>query len=192
MIQIEHSFPRKEPETGGTIRKAARVLERLIYPLARWVSYIAMAATVAMMFLVTIDVFMRRALNNPILGSYEVGKILLVIVVFFSVAWVMAVRGHVFVDSLTRLYPPKLKKISAVLANFLSLLIVALICWQSFVYGVDMVRVGETSVLLRILVGPFILIVAFGSALFFLVILVQFVYTLAGVELDEDQTTFCY
>ena len=192
MIQIEHSFPRKEPETGGTIRKAARVLERLIYPLARWVSYIAMAATVAMMFLVTIDVFMRRALNNPILGSYEVGKILLVIVVFFSVAWVMAVRGHVFVDSLTRLYPPKLKKISAVLANFLSLLIVALICWQSFVYGVDMVRVRETSVLLRILVGPFILIVAFGSALLFLVILVQFVYTLAGVELDEDQTTFCY
>jgi len=151
-----------------------------------------MVATVAMMFLVTIDVFMRRALNNPILGSYEVGKILLVIVVFFSVAWVMAVRGHVFVDSLTRLYPPKLKKISAVLANFLSLLIVALICWQSFVYGVDMVRVGETSVLLRILVGPFILIVAFGSALLFLVILVQFIYTLAGVELDEDQTTFCY
>lgn len=192
MIQIEHSFPRKEPETEGTIRKTARVLERFIYPLARWISYIAMVATVAMMFLVTIDVFMRRALNNPILGSYEVGKILLVIVVFFSVAWVMAVRGHVFVDSLTRLYPSKLKKISAVLANFLSLLIVALICWQSFVYGVDMVRVGETSVLLRILVGPFILIVAFGSALLFLVILVQFIYTLAGVELDEDQTTFCY
>jgi len=66
---------------------------------------------------------------------------------------------------------------------------VALRSWQSALYGLDMLRLGETSVLLRILVSPFIFIVAFGSAVFFLVILVQFIYILAGVDEDSESTT---
>ena len=164
-------------------------LERVIYPVTKGISILSMIAAVMMMFLVTADVFMRRTLNAPILGGYEIGKVLLVIVVFCGVAYVMSVKGHVVVDSLTRLYPRKLQATVSGIAHFFSLVIVALISWQSALYGFDMLRVGETTVLLRILVFPFIFVVAFGSAVLFLVILVQFIYTLAGVEEHDESTS---
>ena len=182
----------KQSGDKGTLEKLGFSLERVIYPFSRVISILSMIAAVAMMLIVTADVFMRRALNQPIFGAYEIGKVLLVIVVFCGVAYVMSVKGHVVVDTLVRLYPKKLRTVVNGIAYFLSLLIVALISWQSAVYGLDMVRVGETSVLLRILVSPFIFIVAFGSAILFLVILVQFIYILAGVDEDSESTSGSY
>jgi TRAP-type C4-dicarboxylate transport system permease small subunit len=182
----------KQSATREFLKKIGFSLERVIYPFSKGISVLSMIAAVVMMLLVTADVFMRRALNAPILGSYEIGKVLLVIVVFCGVAYVMTVKGHVVVDTLARLYPRKLQMAVAGIAHFLSLIIVALISWQSAVYGLEMLRVGETSVLLRILVAPFIFIVAFGSAVLFLVILVQFIYILAGVAEDSESTSGSY
>lgn len=182
----------KQSDTKETLKKFGFSLERVIYPFSKGISILSMIAAVAMMLLVTADVFMRRALNQPIFGAYEVGKVLLVIVVFCGVAYVMSVKGHVVVDTLVRLYPKSLQRVVTAFAYLLSLIIVALISWQSVVYGMDMVRVGETSVLLRILVSPFIFIVAFGSAILFLVILVQFIYILAGVDEDSGSTSGSY
>lgn len=182
----------KQSDNKGTLKRLGFSLERVIYPFSRAISILSMIAAVAMMLIVTADVFMRRALNQPIFGAYEVGKVFLVIVVFCGVAYVMSVKGHVVVDTLVRLYPKKLQTIVSGIAYFLSLIIVALISWQSTVYGLDMVRVGETTVLLRILVSPFIFVVAFGSAVLFLVILVQFIYILAGVDEDSGSTSGSY
>jgi len=179
----------KQPANGRPLMKLGLSLERVIYPFSRGISILSMIAACVMMFLVTADVFMRRALNQPIFGAYEIGKVLLVIVVFCGVAYIMTVKGHVSVDTLFRLYPRRIRLAVSGIVHVLSLIIVALISWQSAVYGFDMLRLGETSVLLRILVSPFIFIVAFGSAVFFLVILVQFIYTLAGVEEDSEPTS---
>ncbi len=179
----------KQSGTGRGLVKLGFSLERVIYPFSKGISILSMIAACAMMFLVTADIFMRRALNQPIFGAYEIGKVLLVIVVFCGVAYVMSVRGHVMVDTLVRLYSRKLQMAVSGIAYFLSLIIVALISWQSAVYGLDMLRVGETTVLLRILISPFIFVVAFGSAVLFLVILVQFIYILAGVGEDSESTS---
>jgi TRAP-type C4-dicarboxylate transport system permease small subunit len=179
----------KQPGTGRGLVKLGFSLERVIFPFSKGIAVLAMIAAVVMMFLVTVDVFMRRALNQPIFGAYEIGKVLLVMVVFCGVAYVMTVKGHVVVDTLARLYPKKLQMAVAGIAHFFSLIIVALISWQSAVYGLEMLRVGERSVLLRILVSPFIFVVAFGSAVLFLVILVQFIYILAGVSEDSESTS---
>ena len=177
----------KQSNDERPLIKFAYSLERVIYSFSKWLSVLSMIAATVMMFLVTADVFMRRVLNSPILGSYEIGKVLLVIVVFCGIAYVMSVKGHVVVDTLTRLYPKKLQVVIASIAHLLSMAIVALISWQSLMYGLEMLRIGETSVLLRIVFYPFIFVAAFGSAVLFLVILVQFIYTFAGV--DEYTTT---
>ena len=176
----------KQSGTKETLKRLGFSLERVIYPFSKGISILSMIAAVAMMLLVTTDIFMRRVLDQPIFGAYEIGKILLVIIVFCGVAYVMSVRGHVAVDTLVRLYPRRLKIVVSGIAYLLSLIIVALISWQSTVYGLDMVQVGETTILLRIFVAPFIFVVAFGSAILFLVILVQFIYILAGVDEDSE------
>ena len=147
----------------------------------------AMVAAMIMMFLVVADVFMRRFLNMPILGSSEIQRILLTMVIFFSVAYVMSLKGHVVVDTLTRLYPKKLQIIASAVALFLSMLIIAAISWQTTLYGMEALDVGERSVLLRIPTSPFIFVVAFGSAILFLVILAQFLSVVAGKN-NKDGT----
>jgi len=167
--------------------KSAAMLAKIVYPLSRWLSFLSMIATASMMLVITADVFMRRAFNSPIFGAYDVVKVLLVIIVFCAVAHTMRVREHVVVDSITRLYPKKLNRVVTGIAQFFSMVILALICWQSINYGLAMLRVGEDLVLLRIPISPFIFFVAFGYAIFFLVVLVQFIFTVTGYSEDTGQ-----
>ena len=165
-------------------------LTRITYPLSRWLFSLSLIAVSAMMLLIAADVFMRRAFNSPIFGAYDVIKILLVIIVFTAVAYVMTVREHVIVDSITRLYPKKFKQVITGISQIFNLLILALICWQSFNYGLSMLRVGERLVLLKIPMSPFVFVVAFGYAIFFIIVLVQFLQTLTGVDEDTGQPSF--
>ncbi len=170
----------EEPKSKNALEKVAYALERIVYPLSKGIAVVSAATLVIMMFLTTIDVIMRRFFNQPIFGAYEISKVLLAIAIFCGVAYVMVKGGHVNVDIATRLYPRRLKLAVYSIGLFLSLVIVGLISWQAALYGIDMVQVGERSVLLRIVVFPFIFVVAFGSAVLFLVILVQFLYALGG------------
>jgi TRAP-type C4-dicarboxylate transport system permease small subunit len=167
---------------AGPAVKLASQLARTVYSLSRWLSYVSMAATAAMMLVIAADVFMRRAFNSPIFGAYDVIKVLLVVIVFCGAAYVMVYKEHVIVDTLTRLYPKLLKRIVSLIVYVLNMLILAIICWQTLRYGISMSQAGERLVLLEIPVSPFIFIVAFGYAIFFLVVLVQFILELTGVE----------
>jgi TRAP-type transport system small permease protein len=167
------------------VLKLTSLLAKVVFSLSRWLSILSMTATALMMFVIAADVFMRRVFNSPIFGAYDVIKVFLVITVFCAVAYVMMVKEHVIVDSLTRLYPGKIKRIVNAVVQLLNLAILAVIAWQSFSYALSMWRVGENLVLLKIPISPFIFVVAFGYAIFFLVVLVQFIFTLAGV----DETT---
>ena len=143
-----------------------------------------MIATAIVMVLVTVDVLMRRLLDMPIRGSFEISTYLLVIIVFCAIACVMTVQGHVVVDVFTSRYPQRFQRALSVIALFLSLIIVGLICWGSIQLGLSQLRVGESSVLLKIPAAPFIFVLAFGSALLFLVIIIQFIRIFARVRED--------
>ncbi len=160
----------------------AYLLAKLVYSISRGLSVLSMVATAAMMLLIAADVFMRRAFNSPIFGAFDVIKVLLVITVFCAVSCVMISKEHVIVDSLTRLYPARMKKIAGAVVHLLNMAILGVISWQSFSYALAMWKVGEKLVLLKIPITPFILVVALGYAVFFLVVLVQFILTLAGIE----------
>ncbi len=167
--------------------RAVSRLTKIIYQVSRWLSFVSVAAAAGMMFLIAADVFMRRVFHAPIFGTYDVIKVLLVVIVFCAVAYVMSVREHVVVDSITHLYPKRFRRVITGISQILSMLILALIGWQSFNYGMAMLRVGERLVLLKIPMSPFVFIVAFGYVIFFIVVLVQFILTLAGVDEDTGQ-----
>lgn len=171
----------QQPGDENSIIKAAYSLKKVIYPFTKWLSVLSMVASLVMMGLVTADVFLRRAFNSPIMGSYEVGKEILVLVVFFSVAYIMSIKGHVIVDTITRMYPKKLGRIISILALFLSLLIIALLSWRSIVYAISEMKNGDTTALLGIPQFPFVFVVGFGYAVLFLVIVVQFLEEIGGL-----------
>lgn len=172
----------EQARSRNGLEKLGQSLEKVVYPFSQYFSIIAMVAAMIMMFLVVIDVFLRRVFNSPIFGAYEIEKDLLSVVVFCAVGYVMSTKGHVMVDTLTRLYPKTIRTIVASITYSLCLIILAVISWQNFVYGLETLALGERSVLLRIPVAPFIFVVAFGTAVFFFVTLVQFIYAMAGVD----------
>lgn len=161
-----------------------RVVEGPVYRLSRWVTVISAAAALGVMVLVTVDVLMRRFLNMPITGSFEISCALLVVIIFCCVAWVMTIRGHIVVDIFSHRYPERLGDIIGRIALFLSMIVVGLICWGSILFGLEQYRVGEASVLLRLPVAPFVFVLAFGSALLALVLLVQFINSFIGSKGD--------
>ena len=141
-----------------------------------------MIAAAIVMVLVTVDVLMRRLLDMPIRGSFEISTLLLIIMVFCSVAYVMTIKGHVVVDVFTNRYPQRFQGALSVIALFLSLIIVGLMCWGGILYGLEQQEVGETSALLGIPVAPFVFVIGLGCGLFFLVIIIQFIRIFAKVK----------
>jgi TRAP-type C4-dicarboxylate transport system permease small subunit len=143
-----------------------------------------MIAAGIIMTLTTVDILVRRLLDTEIKGTFEICDYLLVVTVFCSVAYVMTVKGHVVVDVFTSKYPQRLYRVISVIALFLSLIMVGLICWGSIRYGLNQLAVGEASPLLNIPAAPFVFVIALGSALFFLVIIIQLIRIFAKVRED--------
>jgi len=154
-----------------------RVAERPIYRFSRWMTLVSALALIIIMVVTSADVLMRRFLNKPITGSLEISTSLLIVVIFCCVAWVMTEKGHIIVDIFSDRYPKKVREVITSIALFLSMITVGLICWGSINFGLQQYRIGEVTVLIGLPVAPFIFVLAFGSGLFGLVILIQFINT---------------
>lgn len=97
----------------------------------RWLGGVAAGIVMVMMCLTSIDVVLRYVFNSPLPGVYELQEFLLVGVVFLGLAYTQSLRGHINVDLLpNRLSPPVQIKLS-ILAHVTSLIIFAIITWQS-------------------------------------------------------------
>ena len=159
-----------------------RVVEEPVYRFSRWLIVVSGIAAIIMMVLTTADILMRRFLDMPIRGGFEITSALLVILGSCSFAWIMTEKGHIVVDLFTSKYPQRLRRVILGIALFLSLIMVGLICWGSMLFGLQEFRIGEASVLVGIPMAPIIFVMAFGSALLGIVILIQFINTFARTK----------
>ncbi|MBW1911806.1 MAG: TRAP transporter large permease subunit [Deltaproteobacteria bacterium] len=128
---------------------------------------------VVMMLLTVVDVFGRYFLNRPVLGAYELTQFMVVIVVFFGMAYTAMKRGHVSLDLLLEKFPNRVRGFIETITNILSLSLFALIAWQSVLQANILRLKGEVSESLLVPVYPLLWIIAFGSVLLCVVILLD-------------------
>jgi TRAP-type transport system small permease protein len=129
-----------------------------------WVVVLLMTYTVA-------DVLLRKTLNRPFSGSLEITEFAMSLIVFLGIAYCGWIGGHVAVDILDRpLDNPKLRFIPAILA-FVSAALFAAIAW--FTAAEALSSMHRVSNMMRWPHWPFQLAVAFGSAVYAMVLLVQ-------------------
>jgi TRAP-type C4-dicarboxylate transport system permease small subunit len=62
----------------------------------------------------------------------ELAVFLLVGATFLSAAWVQARRGHIGIQALSAILPPRIDRIRLAVADFLTLLFVAFFSWKSW------------------------------------------------------------
>lgn len=129
----------------------------------RGLAAVAGFGIVAMMLLTCADVFLRYFLNAPIEGSLDLTQMLMVIIVFFGLAYCGWTGGHVAVDLLRELVPPAVVVPLARLVNLIGAIVMLAMAWQSVLTALTFIKTGETPMTVLIPKYPFILVVTFGA-----------------------------
>jgi TRAP-type C4-dicarboxylate transport system permease small subunit len=134
--------------------------------IAGWILVLLMIYTV-------VDVILRYGFNRPFSGSLEVTEFAMSAIVFLGIAYCGWIGGHVAVDILERpLDDPRLRFIPVIL-TLASVVLFAAVAWLTAADALTSMQ--RISNMMRWPHWPFQLTVAFGSAMYAIVLLLQVV-----------------
>lgn len=161
------------------------LIERFIFPIIRLINKAGLGILFVMMLLTVADVIGRYFFNFPIAGAFELTEVMLSLLVFFSIAYTQIHKGHISIDIISSRLTPMKKAIMDTLMYFLCLLLAILLTWQLGVHAKRLWLGGNVSGVLEIPYYPFVILLTFGSALFSLVLIGDFLRSLAKVLKHE-------
>jgi TRAP-type C4-dicarboxylate transport system permease small subunit len=165
------------------LSKIGSTTERGTLWLASGGKQIAAVILFLMMLLVAVDVAARYLFNNPIYGAMEIEELMMVFVVFLSLAYCTLAKGQIVVDLVVSRVSQRLRTILDTITSFASAGIVALIVWRMGLRGWQelLSPSGQISTLLNVPLAPFILLATIGTVLLCLVLLMNCLHSLAQV-----------
>lgn len=132
-----------------------------------------------------VDVVLRYVFNAPFSGSFEFTEFLMSAIVFLAIAYTGWTGGHVSVDLFEKwLDRPGLRFLPAAIALVGSALF-AVIAWQGM--RETIATIDQLSNMLRWPHYPFRFIVAFGAAMFAIVLLIQSIQSLRQPPAGSDR-----
>jgi TRAP-type transport system small permease protein len=134
-----------------------------------------------MMFLTSADVFMRFLFNRPIKGAFELTELMMVVTVFFAVAYTESKKSHIGVELLVDRLRQRAQAGIDALTSLLSLGIISVILWQGALSAHETFLKGEYSALLKIPLFYFKALVPLGALVLNLEILVSLIHSLRRV-----------
>ena len=130
----------------------------------------------ALTLLATLNVALR-IFHAPVGGTYEVGSFLGAIVTAGALGHTQKRKDHIVVDILSDRFPAPVKRLLDRVSYVLILAFFSVVSWQTFVYGVRLLRTGELSETLKIAYHPFVFLVGIGFAVLALTVLLDLVET---------------
>jgi len=158
--------------------------------ITRMVNGLGVTSLFVIMVLIAVDVFGRYFFNKPIPGSFEITDMMMVLIVFFGIAYTGVKGEHVNLgDLLLGRFSNRLRGFIATTTNILSLCLFALIVWQSFQQANILRFKGTVSEILRIPVYPFLWVVTLGSLLLCVVLLLGIRTSLAQMTAKSHWRT---
>jgi TRAP-type C4-dicarboxylate transport system permease small subunit len=156
-----------------------RHLERFASSLSNWLNWVAGIGLVAMLGLTVADIVGIKLFKWPIPGGIEIVAFLGVVVTAFAIAYTQVLRGHIEVEFVVMRLPPRVQAAIAAFVWLLSLALFALLAWQSIDYGLSLQTTGTVSMTQRIPFYPFVYGIAFCCIPVCLVLLVEFLKSVA-------------
>lgn len=134
----------------------------------------------AMMGLTVVDVAGRYLFSAPVNGAFEATEIMLALVIFAGLPIVTVRRDHVTVEILFARLPTRLRRTLDVARGVLVVVLLAGAAWLLWDKGIDLSRWGDSTVLLRIPLGPVAYVLAALTALAVLAALIALVDVVRG------------
>jgi TRAP-type C4-dicarboxylate transport system permease small subunit len=109
-----------------------------------------------MMVLTFVDVVARYLLNKPIRGAFEVTELLLLVLIFAGLPLVSHADEHVTMDFIDRILPPAALRMLVRIVHAACAAIMFFLTWQVWIKAGKIMGYGDTTDVLRIVVGPFV------------------------------------
>ena len=172
------------------MKKTLRVIETI----SQYSGRVFMWFTLALVLLLTMEVFMRYVLNNPTIFSYEISTMLGVTIACGGLAYTHLHNGHVRVDVIWRLLSPRGRAIADIVTAFLFFFpVIFAITYFSAYWTHFSISIGEimTKTYLYPPAWPVRAMMAFGFFLFIqqgVAKLIRDIYILKGIELKGYDT----
>jgi TRAP-type transport system small permease protein len=149
-----------------------------------WVGYISLAGIV---LVTTVDVTGRYLFNKPLLGSLEITELTMAVLGGFAMFYTTTQRGHISVDLFFVRFSRRARLIVESFASLLGFGAWGVIAYQVYLLGMRVLRLGESSTLLRIPLSPFQFTFALGLSLYSLTLLIQGLRPLLSEESEKKE-----
>jgi TRAP-type C4-dicarboxylate transport system permease small subunit len=147
--------------------------EKYVVLLSKWFNVVAGIALVGMLVLVTADIIANKAFKSPIPGGIEFVSFMAVVAIAFAIAQTQLTRGHIEVEFIAARLPLLPQKVIGTVVNIFVMVLFGLLSWRSFIYGTEILEIGEVSMTRGIPFYPFIYAIGICSIVVFLVALLQ-------------------
>ena len=154
--------------------------KNIIHRVTHWFFYAGMVWVLGMMTLTTIDVTLRHLFSEPISGSIELSEIMLALFGIGGMAYTEHVGANVRVKLLENFLPQRVVILLNILTSLLSLGIILLLVWHSFVVGIEEYHYNTATDTLGIKLYPFYYLLGLGSFFLSLEIFMNILQSIHG------------
>ncbi|MFX0199126.1 MAG: TRAP transporter small permease [Candidatus Hodarchaeota archaeon] len=155
--------------------------QTVVNSVSRIASLLGTAALIIMMGLVVTDVFLRYFVHRPIPGIPELVEVAMVTIAFLSLAWCAVRKGNVKVELVVSRFSARVQAAFDIIAHLTGLVVFSALSLVGFLEAGHMWRIDNVSRTLHVPSYPFFLVLAVGSAMLCLVLLVDLVRSVAEV-----------
>lgn len=107
-------------------------LARVLYAVNRAVTAVGMVALLVASLVLTYSVFSRYLFKAATDWQDEVAVFCIVGAVFMAGAWVQAQRGHIGIEAVSSLLPPRAERVRVLVVDVMSLAFCAFFAWKSW------------------------------------------------------------
>jgi TRAP-type C4-dicarboxylate transport system permease small subunit len=122
-----------------------RGLQDALLKLNAFLMYLSVVALLLTSVVLTYAVVARYFFKSPTDWQDEASVFMLVGATFLTSGFVQAARGHVGIEAVGGLLPPRLDRVRRVLIDLLSLLFCAFFCWKSWTLLYEAAKEGQTT-----------------------------------------------
>lgn len=161
------------------LTSAPLCIGRVVRQISRIINGIGVGVLGLMMILTVTDVFLRYSINRPLSSSFELTELMMVVVICFGLAQTGVLKDHISVEMLVSRFSERLQNIINSITSLVSVGVLSLVTWQSFVQAKMLYEDGLTSAVLYIPIFPFHIVAGLGFAVFTLVLLGDFFNSLS-------------
>lgn len=149
--------------------------------LSLWLVRVGAVVLAAMMLMTFLDVVGRYVFNSPIVGTYDMTQLYMGLIVYLGIGYTTHRRAHISVDLLTGRLGTRARLWFDLLAQVISGVLAALICWQLWSIAGDSVDNNDLTQIWELPIFPVVYVMAAASVLMVAALASQLLRTVVAI-----------